>query len=79
MNGGRFARLAVTDTGVGMDAGTCARAFEPFFTTKPGGTGLGLAVARRIAAAHGGDLRLEPRAPGGTRAVLTLPVDRSEA
>jgi signal transduction histidine kinase len=49
------------------------RIFEPFFTTKPAGTGLGLAVARNIARAHGGDLVLSRNQPGSIRFSITLP------
>jgi two-component system sensor histidine kinase AtoS len=47
-------RIEVRDSGPGVDAGIEGRLFEPFFTTRKGGTGLGLAVCRRIAEAHGG-------------------------
>ena len=58
---GRYVRLAVADTGAGMDAATLARAAEPFFTTKgPGaGTGLGLPMAKGFAEQSGGALRVE--------------------
>jgi len=47
-------RIEVRDSGPGVDAKIEGRLFEPFFTTRKGGTGLGLAVCRRIAEAHGG-------------------------
>jgi signal transduction histidine kinase len=52
------ARLRVFDTGAGPPPELAERMFEPFVTTKPEGVGLGLAVARQIAEAHGGSLRL---------------------
>ncbi|MCW5808500.1 MAG: PAS domain S-box protein, partial [Deltaproteobacteria bacterium] len=53
---GRYLRVAVTDTGHGMDAATIARAFDPFFTTKaPGeGSGLGLSIVHNIMRGHDG-------------------------
>ena len=49
--------------------------FVPFYTTKPGGTGIGLALSRQIAEAHGGTLTLDNRAPEpGCVAVLRLPL-----
>ena len=53
---GDDALLEVADSGPGIADAEAARAFEPFYTTKPRGTGLGLAMARRIAVAHGGTL-----------------------
>ena len=51
--------IRVVDDGVGIVAG--ADVFVPFFTTKPGGTGIGLALCRQIADAHGGTVGLENR------------------
>jgi len=48
--------------------------FVPFFTTKPGGSGIGLALARQIAEAHLGSLRLRQRQPTGAEAILQLPL-----
>ncbi|HEV8676227.1 MAG TPA: ATP-binding protein [Methylomirabilota bacterium] len=69
--------LAIEDTGPGMSAAMLARAFEPFFTTKAGGTGLGLALARKLLEGAGGRLALESEPGRGTRAIITLP--REEA
>jgi two-component system sensor histidine kinase HydH len=59
--------LAVADDGPGVPEAERERIFEPFYTTKPRGTGLGLAMAERIARAHGGTLRLAPGAGAGAR------------
>lgn len=73
---GRYVRLCITDTGLGMDAATLARATEPFFTTKGigKGTGLGLSMVHGIIRQSGGELRLHSRQPGGTSAEILLPV-----
>ena len=71
-------RVEVEDTGPGIDEGSAARLFEPFFTTKERGTGLGLAVSRAIARAHGGDVDGETLPGGGARFTLRLPSDPVE-
>ncbi|RCW66692.1 hybrid sensor histidine kinase/response regulator [Pseudorhodoferax soli] len=73
---GHYVRLAVTDTGSGMDAATLARATEPFFTTKGAGkgTGLGLAMVHGLAGQSGGGFTLQSQAGQGTTATLWLPV-----
>jgi signal transduction histidine kinase len=58
--------IDVGDDGPGVPAHLAARVFEPLVTARPGGTGLGLALARRIASAHGGSITLVPGAPGAT-------------
>jgi two-component system NtrC family sensor kinase len=70
------ARVAVTDDGPGVDPALAATLFEPFRSAKASGTGLGLAVSRALARAHGGDLVLDPLLhpqQTGARFVLTLP------
>jgi CheY-like chemotaxis protein len=73
---GRYIRLSVVDTGVGMRSDILARVTEPFFTTKgPGkGTGLGLAMARGFAEQSGGLLTIDSEMGRGTTVSLWLPV-----
>jgi signal transduction histidine kinase len=71
------ARVAVRDHGPGIADELLPRLFEPFVTTRPQGTGLGLALSRRIARDHRGDLvaeSLPPAEGGGARFTLTLPL-----
>jgi signal transduction histidine kinase len=70
---GDVVALTVLDRGPGLPAAARARLYEPFSTTKPGGTGLGLALARQAALAHGGALEVGDREGGGTAARLTVP------
>jgi PAS domain S-box-containing protein len=73
---GRYVKLAVIDTGTGMDAATLARATEPFFTTKGvgKGTGLGLSMIHGLAEQMKGELALRSEVGRGTTAELWLPV-----
>ena len=74
---GRYARLTVTDDGVGMSPEVASQCFEPFFTTrsKAGGHGLGLSTAYGIARQSGGDLRVETAPGRGSRFTLLLPAE----
>ena len=65
--------VAVSDSGSGVAPAARARIFEPFFTTKPSGTGLGLAVSRAIARAHGGDIIIGQGELGGALFALCVP------
>ena len=70
-----FAAISITDSGVGMDADTAARAMEPFFTTKTvgKGTGLGLSQVYGFAKQSGGELTIDSVPGRGTTVRLTLP------
>lgn len=75
---GDYVRLSVTDTGIGMDEATLARAVEPFFSTKGigKGTGLGLSMAHGLAGQLGGGLDIASKPGFGTTITLLLPVSR---
>jgi signal transduction histidine kinase len=65
--------LDVEDTGPGVDPGTRRRLFEPLITTKERGVGLGLALVKKIAERHGGDVTYSDREGGGARFTVRLP------
>ena len=75
----RKARVTIEDKGPGIAESEMENVFKPFFriersrNKRTGGIGLGLATARTIARAHGGDVIIEDRSGGGLRAVVTLP------
>lgn len=70
--------ICVSDAGPGMSAEVLAQVGEDFFTTKAQGTGLGIAVVRSVARAHGGALELDSAPGQGTRASLWLPLADSD-
>ncbi len=65
--------FTVRDNGPGIAPSIQSRVFEPFFSTRPAGTGLGLAVVKTVAEAHGGDLALHSELDRGTRIDINLP------
>jgi two-component system sensor kinase FixL len=72
LEGGR-ALVEVEDDGPGIDPALAPSIFQPLVSGRPGGTGLGLALARRIAAAHGGSIQLAPPGAQGATFRIELP------
>jgi len=72
-------RIAVEDTGPGVPPEMRERIFTLFTTTKRTGTGVGLAVVRKIVERHGGTIAIEPAVSGGARFVIDLPAAQGMA
>jgi PAS domain S-box-containing protein len=66
-------RVAVRDSGPGLEAAALDRLFDTFYTTKPGGLGMGLSISRSIIEAHGGRLWASANVPHGANFEFTLP------
>ncbi len=77
---GHFALVEVDDTGPGIPEEILEKIFEPFFTTSPQGkgTGLGLAVTRKIVDMHGGRISIANRPEGGARIRISLSLSKGE-
>ena len=76
---GKFIRLAVSDTGIGMDEDTLRQIFDPFFTTKEvgQGTGLGLSTVFGIVREHGGGMFVSSKPGQGSLFEMVLPAAKS--
>jgi nitrogen fixation/metabolism regulation signal transduction histidine kinase len=71
---GSWCRIAVSDTGTGIEAQDMPQIFDPYFTTKGEGTGLGLAIVQRIVFDHRGDVWAESNRGVGTTFFIDLPL-----
>jgi signal transduction histidine kinase len=67
--------LSVTDNGVGISPEISTRIFDPFVTGKPDGTGLGLALVKKIVVMHGGRVEARSKPGKGTRFAIYIPLE----
>ncbi len=77
LDGGPALEVALGDNGPGLNPEQRQRIFEPFFTTKSKGTGLGMAIVKRIVEAHGGQIAVGPNTGAGAEILITLPRETS--
>jgi signal transduction histidine kinase len=77
MPGESHATIQIEDRGSGMDEENLANILTPFYTRKSSGTGLGMAIAKKVVDAHEGDIRLSSRPGGGTRVTIAIPYEGS--
>ena len=71
---GKSIAIELQDTGKGIPAAVAEKIFLPFFTTKGKGSGLGLAVSKRIVEEHGGSIQFANNSSGGVTFTIILPV-----
>jgi signal transduction histidine kinase len=76
---GAWLELSVADTGAGMSKATLEKAFTPCFTTKEKGSGLGLALVRKLSRDHGGDALIASEPGRGTTVTMRLPLSAPPA
>lgn len=76
---GKTLSITVSDNGAGIPQQILPRIFDPFVTSKSKGTGLGLAIVRNIVDAHGGKIEAQSHQGGGTRFIMTFPLDSKKA
>lgn len=74
---GKQAKIKISDNGFGISQENMPRIFDPFFTTKAKGTGLGLALCRKIVEEHGGQISVESTVGQGTTFYVTIPIHKN--
>jgi PAS domain S-box-containing protein len=75
---GRYVRICVADTGVGIEQEHLQRIFDPYFTTKPDGIGLGLAASYAAVRRHGGHISVRSEVGSGTDFTIYLPASEAK-
>jgi two-component system sporulation sensor kinase A len=74
---GHWIVVRISDTGGGIPEDVMGKLFVPFFTTRKTGSGLGMAVTRRIIENHGGEIKIESELGVGTTVEMRVPIVRS--
>jgi signal transduction histidine kinase len=72
------AKVVVSDTGSGISEENLKKIFQPLFTTKAKGTGLGLAVCKKIVEAHGGEISVSSKEGVGSSFTFLIPLHKPE-
>ncbi len=73
----KWIKICISDSGIGIEKEEIKKIFQPFYSTKDKGTGMGLAICRRILNQHGGEISVESQINKGTRFTLRFPIKNS--